>query len=263
MENIDEKSQIEQFSKYIDDLQKIGKKILNLKDQFRQLELDMNIHVNHAAKLFAMRQFEQLEAMLLLSDNENIILISRSMFEGAVYIGCFCVDAKLAEDWRNYAFVIDQIRVNNGENAPEEILELLKNNKSRIDGFKQRNGKFYYSWTKGEKIKKLSSIAKLEHFYENYYSKMSDYHHWGTKSLGIRYKCLTRNIVRNNTAEIKLESLEAWCMSISSILSVLSILNSIAKNSELENKIIELKKELSCIDGMKSTEINYGQFSQE
>ena len=259
MENIDEKSQIEQFSKSIDDLQKIGKKILNLKDRFEQLELDMNIHVNHAAKLFAMRQFDQLEAMLLLSDNENIILISRSMFEGAVYIGCFCVDDKLVEDWRNYSFVIDQIRVNNGESAPKEILELLKNNECIIDGFKRSNGKFHSSWTKGESVKKLSSKAKLEHFYEYYYSKMSDYHHWGTKSFGIRYKCLTHNIIRQDTAEIKLEGLEAWCMSISSILSVLTVLSSIAKNSEIKDKIIELKKELSYIDGMKSTEINYAQ----
>ena len=88
---------------------------------------------------------------------------------------------------------------------------------------------------------------------------MSDYHHWGTKSFGIRYKCLTHNIIRQDTAEIKLEGLEAWCMSISSILSVLTVLSSIAKNSEIKDKIIELKKELSYIDGMKSTEINYAQ----
>jgi hypothetical protein len=257
VKNNNEHTTIEQLNISIDNIQKIGKKILDLKYKFEQIELDMNIDRNYAAKLFAMRQFEQLKAMFALSDNENHILISRSMFEGVVYIGCFLEDFKLAKDWRNYAFVVDQMRIDNGDKASNEVMELLKNKKTEIDKFKNKKGKFYHSWNKDKSIKELSSIAKLEDFYDKYYSCMSDFHHWGTRSFGIRYECLEKNINRLNTAETKLESLMSWCMSVSSIVNTLSILSILAKNSELNNKLAKLGEELSKLDGMNITKIIY------
>ncbi len=253
MENANEHTTIKKFNSSIDELQKIGKKILALELPFKQLELDMHINVNYVTKLFAMRQFDQLKAMFALFDNENHILISRSMFEGAVYIGCFCRDIELAKDWRNYSFVVDQMRIDNGDKVPDEVVESLRNKKAEIDKFKNKKGQFYLSWTKNKSVKDLSSIAGLEHFYNMYYSKMSDFHHWGTKSFGVRYDCSISNINRLNTAEVKLESLIAWCMSISSIINVLFILSALAKDSELHNEVEKLRKELLNLDGMKAT----------
>ncbi len=93
--------------------------------------------------------------------------------------------------------------------------------KKLIESFKNKKGNYYPSWTKEKPIKKFAEIGELTHFYENYYSLMSEYHHLGTKSFGIRYKCA----IRLDTAEIKLESLNAWCLAISSILMSLKVLS--------------------------------------
>lgn len=248
-----------EFSSVIDNLQEVGKEILGLEAKFLELELDMSIDLNHMSKLFAIRLFQQLHAMFLLKDNENHILIARSMFEGGVYLASCINDGQLATDWRNYSFVIDKQRLDsmdNKDDVPECVIKQLDANKTIIESFiNTKNGKFYNSWKKDKTIRELSSIAKLEYFYHTYYSPMSDFHHWGTKSFGIRYKCLDLNVKPLSTSEIKLESLNAWCISLSSILSVLSILSNKAKNKELTNKVYELQNQLKSINGLKTHNI--------
>lgn len=247
-----------EFSSVIDNLQEFGKEILGLEAKFLELELDMSIDLNHMSKLFAIRLFQQLHAMFLLKDNENHILIARSMFEGGVYLASCITDGQLASDWRNYSLVIDKQRfdsTDNKDNVPKFVINELDSKKNIIDGFKNKNGKFHTSWKKDKTVRDLSSIAKLEYFYHTYYSPMSDFHHWGTKSFGIRYECLNLNVKPLITAEIKLESLNAWCISLSSILIVLSILSNKAKNKELTNKVYELQNQLKSIDGLKTHNI--------
>lgn len=247
-----------EFSKLIDSLQEVGREILGLEPKFLEIELDMSLDLNHMSKLFAIRLFQQLNAMFLLQDNENHILIARSMFEGGVYLVSCINDEQLASDWRNYSFIIDKQRfdsMDNKDDVPESIIKALDNNKNIINGFKTKNGKFHNSWKKDKTIRELSSIAKLEYFYNTYYSPMSDFHHWGTKSFGIRYECLKFNVKPLNTAEIKSESLNAWCISISSILNVLSILSNNAKNKELVGKINELQNKTKSIYGLKTHNI--------
>ncbi|WGE64070.1 DUF5677 domain-containing protein [Actinobacillus equuli subsp. haemolyticus] len=261
MQSYNDKEQIQEFEKQITLLQEIGKKIIDLENDIKRLELDMNIHINYAAKLFSLRQFTQLSAMFLLRDNENIILISRSMFEGAVYLGSFVKEPILSENWRYYCLIVDQQRVDATTDKTEildEVTSFLNQYKPIIDDFKKSNGEFYKTWTKGRTIKELSSIAQLEYFYKEYYSSMSDFHHWGTKSFGIRYKCLSQNIKELLTAEIKLDCLNAWCMAISSILCVLKILAIRSNDKKLKEDISSLENEIQQINALKTTSINYG-----
>ena len=251
---------IEQYDSVINNIQKICNKILDMKSQFERLELNMHVNINYLAKLFAMRMFDQLKAMFALSNNENHILISRSMFEGNVYISCCYKDPDLAKDYRNYAYVIDQKHVESCDKAPAEIIEILENYKKEIDGFRKKNkknGKFYHSWTKGSSIESLSSTVELKDFYDKYYSNMSDFHHWGVRSFGIRYECLENNIKRLNTPEIKLESVNAWCMSTSAIINVLELLSTLANNKDLINELKKIKEELKIMENIKITEITY------
>ncbi|TYA51682.1 hypothetical protein FXB78_02360 [Aggregatibacter actinomycetemcomitans] len=251
--------------KKINELKKIGQDISALKTQFEKLELNMRITRNYISKLFVMRQLSQLDAMFKLEDNENCILISRSMFEGAVYLGSFIQEPALAEDWRNYSFVIDQIRadsISDKSKIPEYVTKELLENKKIIDGFKTKKGNFYSSWTKGRKIKELATIAKLESYYEEYYSKMSEYHHWGTKSFGIRYLCLDKNTDRLDTAEIKLEVLYSWCMAISSILAVLQIFSQCLGDENVIKLINDISSELHNLNGLKTRTITYSNNSK-
>lgn len=260
MDAYDDDNQIEKFNRMIDDIKKIGSHIMRLESNFRNLELDMHNDIFYISKLFSIRQFKQLHAMFKLEDNENHILISRSMFEGAVYLSSFLKDNNLASNWRNYAYVVDKIRMDSScdkNEIPENVKRILLSKQEVIDSFKDKNGKFYPSWIKGKSIKNLSEIAGLGEFYKKYYSPMSEFHHWGTKSFGIRYGCLNSDVEELTSAEIKLESLNAWCMSISSILSVLSILADYAQNDNLIKKISKLQENLSKIDGTITTKIKY------
>lgn len=210
--------------KILDDIQntcnfiiEICTELTKLEAKCRLIKLDMSKDINYVSKAFSIRLFEQLNAMLLLKNNENHILVARSMFEGAVYFASFHKDPQLLKDWRNYSFVLDQIRVNSSgedEGIPDDVTRYLNENKSTIDNFKNKNGDFYLSWTKNKSIKELSSIAELEYFYKKYYAQMSDYHHWGNKSFGIRYECTKDDVQKLDTAEIALESLNTWCMSL-------------------------------------------------
>lgn len=262
MENQNVQVNKDLFDESITQLQKIAEKILRLDSRIKSIELDMYDTTNYTSRLFTERQFEQLQAMLALKDNESHILIARSMFEGAVYLGCFIQNKDFSNDWRNYSLVIDQMRLDSlsdKSSAPEEVINLLNNNRKIIDSFKRKNNKFYNSWTKGKTIKELAEIAKLDSFYKNYYSTMSDYHHWGTKSFGIRYKydCKQTGIDKLDTLEIKRDSFSAWCISISSILFTLKILGIKSNNTELEKIISELERELRNIPGTTSTNIKY------
>ncbi|WP_439327798.1 hypothetical protein [Lonepinella sp. BR2357] len=110
MSNYDDKKQIDNFNNCIEELKNIGDEILALKDEFQNLILDMYNNINYVSKVFSTRQFEQLQAMFDLNDNESIILIARSMFERLVYLSTFLKDKELINDWINYAVVIDKKR---------------------------------------------------------------------------------------------------------------------------------------------------------
>ncbi|WP_386694823.1 DUF5677 domain-containing protein [Lonepinella sp. MS14435] len=255
MSNYDDKKQIYNFNSYIEELKNIGNEILALKDEFQNLTLDMSDNINYVSKVFSMRQFEQLQAMFDLNDNESIILIARSMFEGSVYLSAFLKDKKLINDWRNYSYVVDKKRFDElkekEEEIPEEVREKLESKECKkiIAGFNNKR-----SWKKDKSIKELAKIAELTHFYEIYYDLMSDYHHFGTKSFGIRYKCGDLNVIRLDTAEIKLESLNAWCLAISSVLLSLKILS---METSLFPKIELLYEEITNLPFVKITSINY------
>ena len=262
MESCNNQESNDLFDNSIMQLQKIAEDIVVLDYKFNCLELDMYDTTNYTSKLFIERQFEQLRAMLALKDNESHILIARSMFEGAVYLGCFVQNKELSDDWRNYSLVIDKGRLDelsDKSSVPKEVINLLNENKDIIESFKNKKGKFYNSWTKGKTIKELAEIAQLDSFYKNYYSSMCDYHHWGTKSFGIRYKYNDKQtgVEKLDTAEIRRDSFSAWCMSISSILSALKILSIKSNNDELKKIISKLEGELHNIPGTVSTNINY------
>lgn len=240
------------LNKSIYELQKISKEILKLEILAQRIELDMNNNMNYVTKIFIMRQFEQLTAMLKLKNNENHILISRSMFEGLVYLMCFRACESLLADWRNYSLVIDKMRADKtpSDEIPDEVTRYLKQHKTKIESFMKQDGSFYSKWSKKLSIKEMAKSADLLEFYDKYYSEMSDYHHWGTKSFGIRYKCLEKNVNRLFSAEIKLESFNAWCMAINSILITIDCLAELSQNEKLINKILILKEKIKNVTGI-------------
>lgn len=249
-----------QMNSTIYSLFKLGREIVKLESKIINTTLNMNNNMNYVIKIFSLRQLEQLKAMIKLKKNESHILIARSMFEGSVYLGSFLKNKTLADDWRNYSYVIDKKRYDDVEDknyVPTAVVEYLDSKKSIIDDFRRPNGTFFDKWSKKTSIKKLAESAELDHFYNNYYSKMSDYHHWGTHSFGKRYECLEKNIKILHTDEILYESLSAWCISISSILFVLTLLSQYARDLPLEQKVIQLKVELDKIDSLIFTYIQY------
>ena len=83
---------------------------------------------------------------------------------------------------------------------------------------------------------------------------MSNYHHWGTKSFGIRYKCYKSSVNKLDSAEITLEIFSAWCIAISSIRFVLDILVECSQNKAAIEKIKELTKQLKNPQNITSTD---------
>ena len=238
-------------------LRNMIKEIINLEDDVRSIKFDMTDTLNHVSKMFSIRQFNLLRSLDIMQGDENIILISRSMFEGAVYIKAFYNQYKkkgfsnLANDWRNFAIVLDRRRLESevNVNITSYELEFLESERS-INIAKEFGNKT--KWTKNKTIKDISTTAKLDKKYDEYYSPMSDYCHWGTRSFGDRYRITDDHMnieEQNNNIRVYTE-LNSLCIGITSLFIVLDIFCDRSNNVNLQNKILEIKNKIENIDGI-------------
>lgn len=197
-----------------------------------------------------------------LEKDDNIILLSRSMFEGGLYLA-YCVKyPEYAKRWRLFSYVLD-IKRSLNEDPPEEVKNAIRKQKDEVDSlFLKTNNKgekhYAYSWiNKSIRTIARSTDSKFLKLYDEYYSPMSDYHHFGTRSFGIRYSCSESSISKIDNDEVNLEIVSALSMSLSSLFSTLIISKTILapNNINIDSKIKAILIRFQKIEGMKTTEI--------
>ena len=214
-------------------------------------------------KVFLERQLSQIESLIKLDNKDDIILIARSMFEGALYLAYSVKKPEMCKRWRLYTFVIDIERMKKykieGKDIPSEIEKKINENKEEVDRlFMLDNGSYAFTWHGKKSIRKIASEINDEflRLYDTYYSPMSEYHHWGVASLVRRYKILNKyEIEENNNDEIKLEKVKAIMMALSSLFSTMSISVQINQCPNSIKLIRKLKGKLKSLQGSTSTEI--------
>lgn len=166
---------------------------------------DMSIDCAYLCKITLLRLINHFKICLNLAKNSNsdINLISRSMFEGGLYFFYLCHDQQKIREWRLYSCVETQKSITlakqNNEEIPQDLLKMLEPYKVEMDNtFRKQNGKYHSSWKKGMSIKDMASkTPKFEKLYNDYYTFLSDYHHWGISSLAYHFQITTdgHNIV--------------------------------------------------------------------
>jgi hypothetical protein len=141
------------------------------------------------AYLFTERQIRHTESFSLLKDQSDKLLISRTMFEGALFLA-FAIKRKeneIADKWKLHFYTqwIDSI---NDKDLPPEMRHQIEINRNDIDRFfrKEINGQVVYSskWISTN----IHDIAlcldnACKSMYDNYYRPMAEYHHWSSLSL--------------------------------------------------------------------------------
>lgn len=141
------------------------------------------------AYLFTERQIRHAESFSLLKSQSDKLLVSRTMFEGALFLA-YAIKMKgseIADKWKLH-FYVQWIENANDKNFPPEMRRQIENNRNDIDRFfrKETKGQVVYSnkWisTNIHDIALcLDDVCKS--MYDNYYRPMAEYHHWSSLSL--------------------------------------------------------------------------------
>ncbi|OBV41605.1 hypothetical protein ASR47_10378 [Janthinobacterium psychrotolerans] len=212
----------------------------------------MKNDLHFMCKIFSKRQAEQLKSLNILSENNynDLILVARSMFEGSIYLANSIKDKDMCLRWRLYSVLHDKKRMDKEGNAPPEIVDMINKWLPEIDRlFKKKNGEYQKNWH-GKTIKDLAANAGDEflHFYNNYYSLMSEYHHWDTAAFGKRYKINENYIDEIKSEEVELERVLAMSMALSSAFATFNLSQKIL-NSTRNEKLAGLESELKNIPG--------------
>jgi len=225
------------------------------------LKGDMRNDLLFMCKSFSERQLSQIKSLNLIADQDDAILIARSMFEGALYL-CYSIKHKdMSKRWRLFSIVIDKQRMDdaelNGEHVPDKVKKTINELLPEVDRlFKDKKGKYAKCWYGKKSIKEIAKNVGDEfiYLYETYYSPMSEYHHWGTASFGKRYSIEDDSIVKIDSDEVNLERVNAMCMALSSMLSTLKISSEFFKTKDIA-EIGNLASRFRNISGLTTKEI--------
>lgn len=226
---------------------------------------------NHfMCKSFCERQLSQMESLIKLYSCDDVILIARSMFEGALYLFYSMKYDDMCYRWRMFAILIDKQRMDkciaNNENVPKEVELFINQNITEIDRlFKKSNGKYHNKWYGQKTIREIaeSSDEEFLRLYDKYYSKMSEYHHWGAASFGKRNTINANILEKTNSDEVKLERANAITMAISSLYSSLKISSLILKADANNKLLMELESMLKNIKNTTTTEMHITKQSSQ
>ena len=242
---------------------KVKKVGLKINEKFNP---DLNPDLNYMCKVFLERQLSQMASLIKLENYDDLILIARSMFEGGLYLVYSKKYPEMCHKWRMYTYVIDIKRIekigDNSTDIPEEVRKNIEDNIDEVERlFKKNNGTYHHSWHAPETIRSIATKLDNEHnvlnLYDKYYSRMSEYHHWGVASLVRRYKiCHTDKIEVIDTDELKLERINAMYMAVSSLFITLSLSVQINQDVESIKLINDLEYFMRNLDGTKVTEIS-------
>jgi hypothetical protein len=227
-----------------------------------KLKGDLDNDLLFMCRVFAERQISQMKSILLLADRDDAILISRSMFEGALYLAYSIKNKEMARRWRLFSIIIDKRRADesvlSGENVPEKVKSIIAELLPECNKyFLKKNGTYCDTWKGNKKIRSIAEEidVKFVELYDNHYSPMSDYHHWGTASLGKRYSITRDDISVCDTDEVKVERDGALLMALSCLLSTIKVACELFKIGEID-RISEMEKCLGEIHGNKTNEIH-------
>ncbi|NNP71704.1 hypothetical protein A7P53_04375 [Acinetobacter defluvii] len=246
------------YQKRISKQLEISKDLLKLATKVSKLCIgDMSIDCAYLSKVTLLRQLNHYKTVLYLAENlhSDTNLISRSMFEGALYFFYLCHDPKMMREWRLYSCVetlklIDKAK-SNGENVPQELLNAVYIYKDEYEkAFKKPNGEFYLSWKKNITIKQMAMKTKhFQHLYNEYYVPLSDYHHWGHASLAYDFQITDDNQdVNVNTSSASLTMItKSLDLANSSIYSLLDASINIFNIGQFVTELKEIMDDLSKI----------------
>ena len=244
---------------FLNNLEKICLELESVGQEFfSDLDGNMENDLHFMCKSFSKRQLSQLKSLIRLKEQDDVILIARSMFEGALYLSYCIKHPEMSRRWRLFSFVLDIQRIENGESAPNEVKELIKQFTPEVNQlFKKKNGSYERSWYGNKSIKQVArdTAEDFVQLYEKYYSPMSEYHHWATASFGKRYKLELNSLIEINSNQVKLERANSICMALSSIFSTLKVSCELLDSKNI-GKIKSIEKKLRELEGTVTREIN-------
>ncbi|NMY33033.1 hypothetical protein HBR94_16160 [Pseudomonas sp. WS 5412] len=198
------------------------------KDMIIPMKGDGHDDLKYMCQAFFLRQIDHMQSLVLLKESCDAQLISRSMFEGALYLMYASKDAQVATRWRKYCIVLDKQKIDfsdkRGLPVPPEIRAYIDSQLPDCDRlFKREDGSYAATWRDDESIYSIVKKVGFERLYDEYYYPMSDYHHWGTESVGKRFALKDGKVYL--TKDVETDRASAIRLAISCLLSTADFAN--------------------------------------
>ncbi|CAI8975659.1 putative HEPN_AbiU2 domain-containing protein [Pseudomonas sp. IT-P100] len=186
---------------------------------------------------FFLRQIQHMKSILLLKGECDSQLVSRSMFEGALYLMYAGKECQIARRWRLYCIVVDKQKMDeaelNGISVPSDIKRIINENIVECDElFKCEDGQYINNWREGESIYSIVKKVGFEKLYDQYYFPMSDYHHWGTVSVGKRYAIIEGGLRQVDSSVTESDRISSLLLALSCLLSTADFAESLFSCNE-------------------------------
>ncbi|WP_159266243.1 DUF5677 domain-containing protein [Pseudomonas monteilii] len=206
------------------------------------------------AYLFTERQIRHAESFSLLKGQSDKLLVSRTMFEGALFLA-YAVKRKgneIADKWKLH-FYTQWIERANDKDFPPEMRRQIDINRNDIDRFfrKKTHGQAVYSskWI----TTNIHDIAlclddACKSMYDNYYRPMAEYHHWSSLSL-FEYSHVNDSDEGSMTSRI-VSTINAYLISTFSSLLVVKIFLTLFDRESSDG--IKRLKEIEGVEEMLS-----------
>lgn len=212
-------------------------------------------------KHFSERQASHIKSLNLLADQDDVILIARSMFEGALYL-FHSIRNNTCKNWLLFSVILDKQTMDRAEQMgtpiPDEEKDFIKKmlpEAETIFKIPKKSG-YYKTWLCGKTIKDIATNVgdSFSGFYTSHYEPMSDFHHWGTASFGKRYKIYEKSITKIESPQAQRELAGSICMALSSLLSTLEISCKIFETN-IPTKLEDLKLRLKKLPNLSTHQI--------
>jgi hypothetical protein len=232
------------------------------KDELGQLTPEMFM-----GYLFTERQIRHTESFSLLITTSDKILISRTMFEGALFLA-YAIKTKntkeLAKRWKLHFFV-EYVEHSNEKGFPADLKKQIEENITDIDRFfKNSKGRYSNKWqTENIHDIALSLDVVCKSMYVNYYKPMAEYHHWSALSI-LQYSHVNAN-ERGSQIKNIVDLTNSYLISVFSTLLVSKIFLTIFSNkSDIQiSEIEKIEKSLSELSFIKTKKITVSSIEIE
>jgi len=191
------------------------------RDSNSPINCEESDHFGLMSLTFLSRQIDHAESVLLLVPRRDAVLIARTMLDGLYQIlWAYGDPAERGFRWR--AFAIEEDRQKSIEEALSEYGSMFLRDKAKNG--EQMADPYHWTWHCGKRLRSLAVQVEGASSYDEVYSDMSDWEHWGVGGMGSAISRPEDGLVTFNSSSPD-SSAQALAVAFQCLIQTLGVVN--------------------------------------